>query len=1154
MKAFLAKAKNGIGFIIALVTVLYVAGCTGEQSTHEEQVRQLNRQSYLMRYRDVGKSALLAEEAWEQSGETSAVALLNLCYVAYQEMDFDRVDSLLRKARALTHNQVVLLCADVMEMKSVQRTNEYALFFQAKHDAQRRILRIEEERSDLTPEEEQLFVYAQSEFHIIASTYYYYRGSDSLSLAEIREVQKMGTLYTDTAQWIYYNYMMGSGGMVDAPTAQGVILGEFDYMMTTYMLAHDVGNLYFEANALQSLAMMTDQHVTLLREQRHDDVQILEARMGMPAADSLTFALCRKAIDLFSLYGDMYQTACALRTMGELEFRHGNYEHSLENYAQALSCVNRHHLRYYHHACDTLCLYDTLSRSQSVELKWMLNPAVKTVPDWIAAIRQQISKTFSAMGMKAESDYNRNAYLDILIHTNQNEEYQSRKEELETQARRTTLHTVLLLLLFILFVVLLYLYRRRINRRVHLLNQKLENLKSGRTVPDDVKQLADEEEELAEQLAMSQMNLRKNKWQNVENRARVSMVHAVVPYVDRIAGEVMRMKREKGVRPERREYVVELANQVMQYNDILTEWIRMRQGQLALRIRTIRLQSLFDIVQESRYAFAQKGVTLNVEPTSACVKGDEALTLFMINTLADNARKFTPQGGSVVVSAQTADEYVEVQVSDTGVGLSQEDLETLNHTQVYDPQTIGNTNDGQKGFGFGLANCRGIIEKYKKHSALFAACAFGVRNNSKGGCTFFFRLPRVLGAVLLFLLLPLHSMAHVKELYDSLYQANLQGQYHEAKAYGEQALGAIDPRLQVMSNGDMAPEVQAFLHGEDMDYSLVLGIRNELVLAALALNDWQMYEYNNATFTQLQKLLNQDESLPQYCQRMEAYHQNARLLLVFSVVFLLLVLLLLYRLLINRRLLVGKDVECEITQYHKQMMTEQQQRVGSLGDQVARSQYEENRIYVQNQVLSNCLSTIKHESMYYPARIQSLVATMTEKDIDTLDELVSYYRKIYAILCSQADDQVAQPGFKRQNIPVGQVLELLAQASRKAGLQTEIAANATDDSVCADEMLLTCFSQHLLQNETWQADSVSVQANVGQHFVDYEITLHGVTMDEEQAAQLFNPQAEHLSLYVARQIIREHDTYCGNPGLRLYAQSGAEGCAIHFTLLKSNRR
>ena len=35
---------------------------------------------------------------------------------------------------------------------------------------------------------------------------------------------------------------------------------------------------------------------------------------------------------------------------------------------------------------------------------------------------------------------------------------------------------------------------------------------------------------------------------------------------------------------------------------------------------------------------------LEIEPTKALVKADKALTLFMINTLAENARKYTPEG------------------------------------------------------------------------------------------------------------------------------------------------------------------------------------------------------------------------------------------------------------------------------------------------------------------------------------------------------------------------------------------------------------------------------------------------------------------------------------------------------------------------------
>ena len=45
----------------------------------------------------------------------------------------------------------------------------------------------------------------------------------------------------------------------------------------------------------------------------------------------------------------------------------------------------------------------------------------------------------------------------------------------------------------------------------------------------------------------------------------------------------------------------------------------------------------------------------------------------MINTLAENARKYTPQGGMVKVYARQEEDYVEISVEDNGCGLSPEE-------------------------------------------------------------------------------------------------------------------------------------------------------------------------------------------------------------------------------------------------------------------------------------------------------------------------------------------------------------------------------------------------------------------------------------------------------------------------------------------------
>lgn len=1117
-----------------------------------EEIDALNYASYRNRYKDVFCTDSLALKAYRLSHETSAQALLNMAYVAYQKMDFERVDRLLRRVRELSTNQVDLLCADVLQMKSTQRTNQAATFYQAKHDADTRITRIQEELTDLNSFERDMFVYAQSEYHIIASTYYYYQGQDSMSVSEIREVEAMNLLQQDTAQWIYFNYMMGSGGMITSSSAAEIALKEFDYMFRTYTLAHSNAYIYFEANALQSIALMLMHHKNLLGNYRADELRLLQLRMHTDDNESLSNKLCERAIKLFDAYGDLYQTACAYRTMGELHFHHQNHFASLKSYARALRLVNLHHRTYYH-SDDTLLMYDNKPQEISTEVNWMIDPKIKTVPDWIAKIRQQICKSYSALGMKVQSDYNWNAYVDLLQHTNQNEELETRTAELAAQANKLRWQGGMVVLLFLLLSILLYLNKKSVTRRIKVLQQRLYAMQTEEYVPEDILHLRDRQEEYSEQLVMSSMKLSKNKHQNIENRARVSMVHAIFPYLDRIAGEVKRMRHEGGATARRKGYILELVDKILQYNDLLTEWIHVQKGQLALRIHTIELGKLFEIIQEGKYAFEQKGVDLKIIPTNLRVKADEALTLFMINTLADNARKFTPRGGCVQIMAKEDNEMVEITVSDTGVGLSETDIETLNCTQVYDPQTIGKNVAGEKGFGFGLANCRGIIEKYKSHAALFAHSSFGVRKNEGGGAVFFFRLPRVINIFVLCFSSALCSFAQENILYDSLYRCNVYGRYASAIHYGSQALSEIDSRLKLKDTTTAnAIEIQSFLHQIPMDYHLILSIRNELAISALALKDWECYEYNNAVFTQLRKLLNQDRSLPAYCQRLEAYHRNARLLLVLSIVFFMMVLAALYRLLINRKLLVGKDVKQQIADYHANWLKQEQHSLETLGDQSKRNAYEENRIYVQNQVLSNCLSTIKHESMYYPARIQNLCMNMQDKDISTLDELVRCYRKIYTVLCSQADDQIAQPCFKRQQLSVETVADVFVKEAQRQSITMAHITHPIGSCalVCADAILMEQFAMHILSSLLWKPLALDIRVEEQDMTFLFCLVLHGITINDERCALLFTPESRSFSLYIARQIIREHDTYCGNPGLRLYAEQSHKGLEICFTLLK----
>lgn len=244
----------------------------------------------------------------------------------------------------------------------------------------------------------------------------------------------------------------------------------------------------------------------------------------------------------------------------------------------------------------------------------------------------------------------------------------------------------------------------------------------------------------------------------------MAIVNGIHPYIDRIINEVHKLT-EKGfihderIKAEKYQYMDELVTTINEYNDILALWIKMKQGSLSLNIETFGLNELFDLIRKGSRAFEMKQQQLEVTPTDAYVKADKALTLFMINTLAENARKYTPKGGNVKVYARPTEEYVEISVEDSGYGLSEEDVTRIIGEKLYNSQEIGMLDAADreelrknKGSGFGLMNCKGIIEKYRKTNEVFKVCLFNVESTLGKGSRFYFRLPVGVRKTLIFLL------------------------------------------------------------------------------------------------------------------------------------------------------------------------------------------------------------------------------------------------------------------------------------------------------------------------------------------------------------------------------------------------------------------
>ncbi len=118
---------------------------------------------------------------------------------------------------------------------------------------------------------------------------------------------------------------------------------------------------------------------------------------------------------------------------------------------------------------------------------------------------------------------------------------------------------------------------------------------------------------------------------------------------------------------------------------------------------------LQDVVQKYLIIARKKGVLIQsvISNNIELVNADIALIERVLQNLIDNALKFTPEGGTITIRTNELDNAVEIQVSDTGVGIPEEQIPF-----VFDRYHIGDKRIGldKNNTGLGLAIVKKILE------------------------------------------------------------------------------------------------------------------------------------------------------------------------------------------------------------------------------------------------------------------------------------------------------------------------------------------------------------------------------------------------------------------------------------------------------------
>ena len=281
------------------------------------------------------------------------------------------------------------------------------------------------------------------------------------------------------------------------------------------------------------------------------------------------------------------------------------------------------------------------------------------------------------------------ARLQTLYHVNQKEaENQSLRDQIFQNIRRVRTGTLLIIMVTAMALVLaamLFLLNRMNNRQVAL-NKKLAAQSNELEALNDVKDKF---------FSFVAHNL-KNPFNTIMGFSE--LMHRAAD--DKNIGKV-------------REYsglIYDLSAQVQKVLSNLLEWSRLQRRTFEVKPETVELTGLIkDVVEMNNKEASRKDIHLKISGEgNVFVVADRTMITAVLQNLVTNAIHFTPPSGHISIECSVEDQFTEVTITDTGVGMSKEKLDMLFDFN-FSQSKLGVPDQG--GAGLGLVICHEMLSK-----------------------------------------------------------------------------------------------------------------------------------------------------------------------------------------------------------------------------------------------------------------------------------------------------------------------------------------------------------------------------------------------------------------------------------------------------------
>jgi PAS domain S-box-containing protein len=211
--------------------------------------------------------------------------------------------------------------------------------------------------------------------------------------------------------------------------------------------------------------------------------------------------------------------------------------------------------------------------------------------------------------------------------------------------------------------------------------------------------------------SQKQLEQMKSNFLSVVSHELKTPLHSIKGFVD-----IILMGKTGGINELQQDFLTTVREQTDQLQNLISELLefsRLESGQIKLHVEEISLAGIADRVVEKLSPQAQEAqiaLVSRLPDDFASVEADLTRMEQVLTNLVDNAVKFTPAGGQIVIAGEDMGDRVLVSVADTGIGIPLAEREKI-FERFY--QVDSGAARPYRGTGLGLSICKHIVEHHR---------------------------------------------------------------------------------------------------------------------------------------------------------------------------------------------------------------------------------------------------------------------------------------------------------------------------------------------------------------------------------------------------------------------------------------------------------